>query len=349
MAENDESLQGLVEVWQQIYAFSTSMVLKCAVELRIADIIHSQGGPITLKQIASGVTDSPSLNISHLERIMRLLVLKNIFTVHHPSDGGETLYGPTNLSRWMLWDSKPSFVPLLLLGNNPVNIGSWHYLSQCVKDGGVAFKKANGCDVWDFASSDSGYNKLFNDAMSSTVDILMGVFLPAYKDELSSIGSLVDVGGGTGEAIHEIVKSHPHIKGINFDLPHVIATAPAYEGISHIGGSMFEDIPNADAIFIKDMLHDWNDEKCVEILKNCRKAIPEKIGKIIIVENVIGINEKDIFEEIRIMLDLTMMTLTTGKERTIKEWKKLLEEGGFPRYNFIKIPARQSIIEAYPI
>lgn len=103
-------------------------------------------------------------------------------------------------------------------------MGSGHYLSQCVKDGGVPFERANGCDVWDFASSNSGYNKLFNDAMSSTVVILMGAILSACKDKLGSIRSLADVGGGTGRAIYEIVKSHPHIKRINFDLPHVNST-----------------------------------------------------------------------------------------------------------------------------
>lgn len=67
------------------------------------------------------------------------------------------------------------------------------------------------------------------------------------------------------------------------------------------------------------------------------------------VENVVEMNKKDIFEEIRIILDITRMTLVSGKERTMEEWKKLLDEGGFLRCNFIKNPARQSIIEAYPI
>ena len=97
----------------------------------------------------------------------------------------------------------------------------------------------------------SGFDKLFTHAMSSNVDIVMSGFLPAYKDELCCIGSLVDVGGRIGAAVHEIVKSHPHIKGINFDLPHVVALAPDYEGVTHVGGSMFESIPKADAVFMK--------------------------------------------------------------------------------------------------
>jgi precorrin-6B methylase 2 len=79
----------------------------------------------------------------------------------------------------------------------------------------------------------------------------MGVVLAEYKDGFSCVGSLVDVGGGTGGMIAEIVKAHPHIKGINFDLPHVVAIAPTRQGVSHVGGDMFEAIPNADAIFMK--------------------------------------------------------------------------------------------------
>lgn len=246
-AEADESLIGQAEGWQQMSAFAGSMVLKCAVELRIADIIHSHGGPTTLSQIASDIPSSSCPDISYLERIMRLLVLKNIFTAHHPSDGGETLYDLTHLSRWILWDSKPSLVPFILLEN---------YHSKCVKGegaGGLAlFKEANGCDIWDFALTNPEFNNSFHDdAASTTVDILMDVFLPAYKDELDSIGSMVEIGGRTGRAMHEVVKSHPHIKAINFDLPHVIATAPVFQGVSHIGGNMFEAIPTADAVLLK--------------------------------------------------------------------------------------------------
>lgn len=252
-AEADASVKGQAEIWRQMSAFVGSMVLKCAVELRIADIIHAHGSPITLSQIASGITDSPSLNISILERIMRFLVLKNIFTAHHQpsSDGGEMLYGLTHQSKWLLWDSKPSLVSFILFQNYPTMINSWHCLSQCVKDGGLAFKKANGCEIWEYMSKNPEFNNLFNNAMATTVPILMDVVLPAYKDELSKIGSLVDIGGGTGGVMREIVKAHPHIKGINFDLPHVIARAPLYEGLTHIGGNMFDGVPKADAVLLK--------------------------------------------------------------------------------------------------
>jgi hypothetical protein len=97
------------------------------------------------------------------------------------------------------------------------------------------------------------------------------------------------------------------------------------------------------------VLHDWSDENCIKILKNCRKAIQQKIGKVIIVEVVLKKDGNDLFDETHMALDLLMMAHSTGgKERTELEWKKLLEEAGFGRYKIIKIPTIPSIIEAYP-
>ena len=102
-------------------------------------------------------------------------------------------------------------------------------------------------------------------------------------------------------------------------------------------------------VFLQRILHDWTDESCVEILRNCKKAIPEKTGKLIIADIVLKTDDHcDKFDDIRMAMDLVMFALTCGKERTEQEWKKLLEEGGFSRYKIIKIPAFESIIEAYP-
>ena len=87
--------------------------------------------------------------------------------------------------------------------------------------------------------------------MACSTKTVIGAVLEEYKNGFDCLGSLVDVGGGTGGMIAEIVKAHPHIKGTNFDLPHVVATAPIRKGVSHVGGNMFESIPKADAIFMK--------------------------------------------------------------------------------------------------
>ncbi|XP_059452685.1 desmethylxanthohumol 6'-O-methyltransferase-like [Corylus avellana] len=345
--ETPALLQGQAEIWQLIYGSVDSMALKCVVELRIADIIHSHGGPITLRQIASEV-DSPSPSIAYLVRIMRLLVRKNIFTEHHHLvESGETLYGLTQTSRWLLRDAELSIVPLVLLRNHPMQLAPLHCLSQSVKKGGTAFKKVHGCEVWDFTSKNPEYNNIFNDAMACMTKSVMAALLAEYNDGFGgTVGSLVDVGGGIGGMMAKIVKAHPCIKGVNFDLPHVVAITPVRQGVSQVGGDMFDAIPNTDAILVGRVLHNWSDEDCMKILKNCRKAIPKNGGNVIIVHVVLEKESKDLFDETRMAFDLLMMAYTTGgKERTEL---KLLEEAGFGRYKIFKIATIPSIVEAYP-
>ncbi|EOX99375.1 hypothetical protein QUC31_014679 [Theobroma cacao] len=342
-------VQGQATIWQFMFGFADSMALKCAVELRIADIINSHHRPITLAQIASCIDGSASPDITCLARIMRFLIRRKLFIAHHPSDGGECLYGLTHSSRWLLHDSELSLAPLILMQDHPWLMAPWHYFSRCAREGGIAFKVAHGREVFEFASANPTFNKLFNDAMACTSKVVTRAILSEYKDGFSSIGSLVDVGGGTGGMISEIVRAYPHVKGTNFDLPHVIETAPTYHGVCHIGGDMFQAIPNADAVIMKWILHDWSSEDCIKILRNCRDAIPSETGKVILVECVLQPDGSGLFDDVSLILDLVMLAHSSGgKQRTELEWKKLLNEAGFPRYKVLNIPALPCIIEAYP-
>eukprot|EP00262_Sarcandra_glabra_P003471 TRINITY_DN141_c0_g1_i3.p1 TRINITY_DN141_c0_g1~~TRINITY_DN141_c0_g1_i3.p1 ORF type:complete len:366 (+),score=21.02 TRINITY_DN141_c0_g1_i3:43-1098(+) len=345
-AFEDPTVQGQAEIWQLMFAFVDSMVLKCAMELGIADIINSQGKPLTLQQIATHLP-FPSPDTDYLYRIMRFLVRKRIFSEH--CDGGDVHYGLTPSSKWILRDAELSLAPMALMQNHPAALAPWHCFAACVKEGGIAFKMAHGSELWDFCTAKPEFNDIFNRAMACSSTIVLKAVISGYKAGFDGIRSLVDVAGGTGTAVSEIVKAYPHIKGINFDLPHVIATAPRYKGVSHVSGDMFTEIPAADAVFMKWVLHDWSDDMCVKILKKCKKAIPEKCGKVILVDVVLRPDDESIFRETGLVLDLVMVAHTSGgKERTEAEWKNILEGGGFLRYNIIQIPSLLSIIEAYP-
>ncbi|GFY88185.1 O-methyltransferase family protein [Actinidia rufa] len=298
-AANEAMLEGQGNIWFCLFRFVETMALKCAVELRVADIIDSHGCPITLSQIASDI-GSPSLDLNSLARIMNVL------------------------ARMKLFDS--------------------------VREGGNAFNKAHGSELWDVCFSRSRVcTKKFIDYMNCTSRIVNTLMLTGYKDGFDSVESVVDVGGGSGSTMIEIVKAHPHIKGTNFDLPHVVATAPAYPGVTHVGGDMLESIPHADVIPMQRIMHNWSDEDCIKILKNCRKAIPEKTGKVVILDVVVNPESDNAFDRVGMIFDIMMMALFSGgKERTELQWKRILEGGGFPRYKIIKIPTVESIIEAYP-
>nr|AKO60154.1 S-adenosyl-L-methionine:O-methyltransferase [Papaver somniferum] len=355
--DEEERLRGQAEIWDVMLAFVDSMALKCAVELGIPDIINSHGRAITLLEITNAIKTNSQLSsspdINCLSRIMRLLVRKRVFSSQSHPEAGETdetmLYNLTPSSKWLLRDSEFSLVPMVLFEHNPRLMAPWHYLTKCVQEGGFAFEKTYGTQVWDYALANPDINKLLNDAMECTARIIVVTLLAAYKEGFDGIETIVDVGGGTGMVVIEIVKAHPHMRGVNFDLPHVVAAAPEFEGVKHVGGDFFVNVPHADAVIMKWVLHDWCDEDAVRILKNCRKAIPKDTGKVIIVDFVLKPDGKELFDHMGLVFDMLMMAHSSnGKERTEVEWKKLLNDAGFPTYKVIKIPTLGSIIEAYP-
>lgn len=356
----EEELQGQTAAWKSTFAFAESMAVKCVVLLGIPDMIARQGprAALSLDEIVAKLpTESP--DSACLFRIMRFLVAKGIFRASKSArEGGayETRYGLTPASKWLVKERELSMVPMLLMQNDERTLAPWHHFNECVVEGGVAFKKANGAEIWSYASDHPDFNNLFNNAMACNARIVMKAILSKYQG-FHSLNSMVDVGGGTGTVLAEIVRAYPSIRGINYDLPHVVDTAPPLPGVQHVGGDMFETVPTGDAIFMKWIMHDWNDEDCIKILKNCRKAIPDT-GKVIIVDVVLDADQGDNTDKkkkkavdpiVGTVFDLVMVAHSSGgKERTEKEWRRILLEGGFSRYNIIDIPALQSVIEAFP-
>ncbi|OMO70071.1 O-methyltransferase, family 2 [Corchorus olitorius] len=165
--------------------------------------------------------------------------------------------------------------------------------------------------------------------MINHTTIVMKNILETYKG-FEKLNRVVDVGGGLGITLNMITSKYPSIKGINFDLPHVIQHAPAYPGVEHVGGDMFESVPNGDAIFMKWILHDWSDEHCVKLLKNCYEAIPDD-GKVIVLDVVLPVlPEPNAFVRGTLMIDVLMMTQSPGgKERTKPEFEALATKAGF--------------------
>ncbi|KAL6126385.1 hypothetical protein ACLB2K_074435 [Fragaria x ananassa] len=138
------------------------------------------------------------------------------------------------------------------------------------------------------------------------------------------------VGGGLGVTLSQITSRYPHIKGINFDLPHVIKEGPSYTGVEHVGGDMFASVPSGDAIFMKWILHDWSDEHCLKLLKNCCNAIPDN-GKVIVVEALLPVvPETSTAVKSTSQMDVLMMTQNPGgKERNKQKFIALATAAGF--------------------
>ncbi|KAI7737310.1 hypothetical protein M8C21_031408 [Ambrosia artemisiifolia] len=170
--------------------------------------------------------------------------------------------------------------------------------------------------------------RLMEYMVNHTTIVMQEIFKHYHGFE--SLERLVDVGGGLGITLDMILSKHPSIKGIIFDLPHVIRHAPLYRGIEHVGGDMFKEVPQGDAMFMKWILHDWSDDSCIKLLKNCYKALPRN-GKVIIVETILPfLPDKSSSVKVSTGLDVTMMThIHGGKERTEDEFLALAKCAGF--------------------
>ena len=209
------------------------------------------------------------------------------------------------------------------------------HLKDAVEDGRVALKRAHGVTAFEYLLKDSRLNNIFNAAMSNTSTIIMDGILATYTG-FEGLNTVVDVGGGVGTAINAIISKHLTIKGINFDLPHVVANDPTLPGVEHVGGDMFESVPSGDAIFLKNILHDWSDEQCVKLLENCWKALLED-GKMVVVEGILPMAiGSDAAAKFIFSLDMFMFAHSTGgKERTKEEFEMLGRKVGFSDFKFM--------------
>ncbi|KAE8654351.1 heterodimeric geranylgeranyl pyrophosphate synthase small subunit [Hibiscus syriacus] len=336
-----------VDIWNYVFGYVKMAVVKCAIELGIADVIENHGSPMPLSEL----TTTLRCELSRLHRIMRFLVHYQVFK-EEPIGQDSMGFSLTPLSRRLIKHGEKNMVPLILLESSPTMLAPWHSLSTRVLESGdiSPFEAANGDDIWSYTEANSGHSDLINEAMACSARVTVPAIIEGCPEVFDGVESLVDVGGGNGTALSLLVKAFPWIRGINFDLSHVVAVAPKLNGIENVGGDMFMSIPNADAAFFMWVLHDWNDEECIKILKKSREAIPKSKGKVIIVEAVVEEdNKSDELGFVRLMLDMVMMAHTDkGKERTLKEWSYVLRESGFTRFNVKSIRAVQSVVEAYP-
>ncbi|XP_051151711.1 acetylserotonin O-methyltransferase-like [Andrographis paniculata] len=354
MEAKNEEILAVRDVTKCLFQFTQFTVLRCVIELGIPDIVenHPGKGSVSLAELskASGALQP------FLYRIMRFLTQRGVFKeVKMNGQDSSIGYAHTPFSRQL---TKDRMAPLFLLMSSPEMVSSNLSLSKVISSDTPnlnGFETAHGVDLWKYNAENPKFSELFSKAMASVVSSYVSMVVENYPDMFEGIGCVVDVGGGNGTALRTLVKACPWIvRAINFDLPHVVALSDGGDDgrIENIGGDMFVEIPRGDAILLMSVLHDWDDEACVKILKNCRDAISKETGKLIIMDYVISDNLKnndDIYEEFRLGMDIEMLSVTiNGKERNTKEWDDILKAAGFTKYTIKYIPALISAIEAYP-
>uniref|UniRef100_A0AAU7BAY9 O-methyltransferase 1 n=1 Tax=Lophophora williamsii TaxID=130138 RepID=A0AAU7BAY9_LOPWI len=311
------------------------MVLKAVIELDVLEIIKraGPGAHLSPAEIAAQLPTTNPGAAAMLDRMLRLLASYDVlsYSLHTLPDGRvERLYGLAPVCQFLTNNEDGvTLSALSLMNQDKVLMESWYHLKDAVLDGGIPFNKAYGMTAFEYHGTDPRFNKVFNNGMSNHSTITMKKLLENYKG-FEGVSTLVDVGGGTGATLNMIISKHPTIKGINFDLPHVIEDAPTYPGVEHIGGDMFVSVPKGDAIFMKWICHDWSDEHCLRFLKNCYAALPDH-GKVIVCEYILPVApETNHAARTVFHVDAIMLAHNPGgKERTEQEFESLAKGAGF--------------------
>ncbi|XP_057857646.2 caffeic acid 3-O-methyltransferase 3-like [Cryptomeria japonica] len=342
-------MEAHLHLYEMMLSAAKPMALKAVVLLNIPQIIATHGtqNPLSVDDIAQHISASTKDKIPHKEylfRILRLLASCGVFTEDVDEQTKQRKYGLNNVSKLLVKEGyRDSCVPFLMLLADKAYVDPQHHFHDAVLEGCHPFIKVHGMNPWEYVGTNAEANKLFNEGMACHTKDVMASVVKMY-DGFRSVRTVVDLAGGVGSGLSVIVSQHPHIQGINFDLPHVIATAPAISGVEHVGGNMFDKIPCGDIIFMKWILHDWDDEKCIEILKKLYEATPE-YGKVLIVEALLDGSEGSI-NRLGLLFDIHMTIYTMGgKERSEEEFSQLFFKAGFKSYNIMKLPFLQVLIE----
>jgi hypothetical protein len=325
-----------VAMLQMISGFWISRAIYIAAKLGIADLLRD--GHRTIDELAAATgTHAPSLY-----RVMRALASVGVFT-----EAEKTGFTLTPLAETLRTDAPGSLRAFATVELGEEHYPAWGELLHSVKTGEIAFDRAFGMPVWKFFEQNPENAKTFNDAMTGMTLAVNDAVLSSY--DFSSISEIVDVGGGHGSLIASILKSNPPMRGVLFDAPPVIEGARrriGAEGIAErceaIAGDFFESVPSGGyAYILKWIIHDWDDERSVTILKNCHRAMAEN-GRLLLVEAVVPDGSEPHFSK---FIDLNMLVMTGGRERTEDEYRTLFEASGFRLTRIIPTESPMSIIE----
>ena len=325
-----------LQMLQVISGFWVARCVYILAKLGIADLIKDESQTADQLAAATG-SHGPALF-----RVLRALVAVGIITQDE-----QNRFGATPLSDTLRSDVRGSLRAFAMTELGEEHYPAWGELLHSVHTGGIAFDHAFGENCWEFFAKHPENARIFNDAMSGMTAQANEALHAAYS--FAGIKKIMDVGGGHGGLITSILEKQPDTRGVLFDSPEVIegaqpkiATSDIADRCELVGGDFFQSVPSgADAIILKWIIHDWNDEQSVAILKNCHRALPAN-GKLILVEAVVPETSEMHFSK---FIDLNMLVMTGGRERTEKEFRRLYEDSGFNLTRIVPTESPFSIIE----
>ncbi len=343
MSENMPTDVGVVPppvaLLQMMTGYWVSQALYVAAKLGVADLLTD--GPRPVEELAEATqTDAPSLR-----RVLRALASVGVFTEARPG-----AFALTPLAA-LLRTGTPGSMRALAIMYAEEQYRAWGDVLHSVRTGKTAFEKQFGMSYFAYLAQHPEADRVFNEAMTGYTTQLVGAVVDAY--DFSPFKTIVDVGGGYGTLLAAILRRYPVAHGILFDQPHVVAAAGerlAAAGVAErcntVAGDFFVEVPSGgDAYVLAQILHDWDDERSMAILQQCRRAMPAH-GKLLVVELALPSGEEPFFGK---WLDLHMLVLLGARERTVTEYEALFRATGFTLGRVVPTAAGPSIVEGIPV
>jgi hypothetical protein len=315
-----------------------SQAIYVAAKLGIADVLSD--GPKSCGEIAA-LTRTPAPSLSRLLRALRSLGV--IDTVECGKFELTALGGPLQAKR-------PGSLRALVLTLGDIHYEAWGALLHSVKTGAPAFPSVFGARLFEFLDQDGDAGDTFQEAMSDVSALVSQAVLLAY--DFSGIHVLADVGGGCGQFLMAVLDAVPDMDGILLETPAVIAAAtrklashPCRHRCAFVPGNLLEAVPRgASAYLMSGVIHDWDDDQAIRILDNCRRAMTPN-GKVLVVETVLPLEEES---RIAALLDLNVLVMNGGRERTENDFRELFHAAGLQVTRLVPTLAPQWVIEGTP-
>lgn len=318
---------------QMLTGYWVSASLALAAKLGIADLLKD--GPKTADVLAGSTRTSAR----PLYRLLRALASVGVF-----AEDEQGRFANTELSECLRADVPFSQRGMAIM-NGDEHFRAWAELEYSIRTGRTAFDEVFGKPVFDYLAEHPEQAKIFDEAMVGVHGRESAAMCDAY--DFGGFRTLVDVGGGNGSLLWTVLERTPGLRGVLYDLPHVVERArpklhPRCEAIS---GTFFDAVPaGGDAYLMRHIIHDWDEEKCLRILGNVRKVIPAE-GKLLVVEGVVPPGNGPSFTK---LLDLNMLVIPGGMERTEAEYRELFMKGGFRLTRVVPTAGEVSVIEVAP-
>ncbi|RCG29886.1 methyltransferase [Sphaerisporangium album] len=304
------------------FGFTASQILYAAVRLGVPDALAA--GALPIGRLADAVGADPGA----LRRLVRALVVLGVVAEEPPGH-----YALAEMGRPLLAGHPRSMRSGVLLLGDPATWRAWGALTHAARTGEAAFDHVHGRPLFDHLARDPELSGIFNTAMREGTGQIAPEVPKAY--DFSGARTVVDIGGGNGALLAAILAAASDARGVLFDTAEGVAGAAetfrragVSDRCSIRTGDFFEAVPEGDLLLVKGVLHDWDDERCVTLLRGCRASIAAG-GRLLVLEPVLPSRIGTPEGAAVVMSDIAMLVYTGGRERDRDEFRRLLAAGGF--------------------